>query len=94
MADNKNQAQGKSLGTRIALIVAAAAIVCIAHFIPCPEGLTYAGKMAIGLMVAGIVLWVTEPVPMAHFGFGDHGDGAHVRHLARTTTPPMRPPAP
>ena len=68
MADNKNQAQGKSLGTRIALIVAAAAIVCIAHFIPCPEGLTYAGKMAIGLMVAGIVLWVTEPVPMAISG--------------------------
>ena len=68
MADNKNQAQGKSLGTRIALIVAAAAIVCIAHFIPCPEGLTYAGKMAIGLMVAGIVLWVTEPVPMAMSG--------------------------
>ena len=40
----------------IVLLLAAAAIVCIAHFIPCPEGLTYAGKMAIGLMVAGIVL--------------------------------------
>ena len=68
MADNKNQGQGKSLGKRIALVAVALVIVAIAHFLPCPEGLNYAGKMAIGLMVAGIVLWVTEPVPMAISG--------------------------
>ena len=37
MADNKNQAQGKSLGTRIALVAVGRWPSCaIAHFLPCP----------------------------------------------------------
>ena len=64
MSDNNKQ-QGTSLGKRLALIGVAVAIIVIAHFLPTPEGLSYAGKMAIALMVSGIVLWVTEPVPMA-----------------------------
>ena len=67
MSDNKKQ-QGTSLGKRLALIGVAVAIIVIAHFLPTPEGLSYAGKMAIALMVSGIVLWVTEPVPMAISG--------------------------
>ena len=54
MADNKNQGQGKSLGKRIALVAVALVIVAIAHFLPCPEGLNYAGKMAIGLSLIHI----------------------------------------
>ena len=68
MASQKNGDKEMSLVKRIALIVVALVIVAIAHFIPCPEGLTYGGKMAIALMIAGIVLWVTEPVPMAISG--------------------------
>ena len=67
MSDNNKQ-QGTSLGKRLALIGVAVAIIVIAHFLPTPEGLSYAGKMAIALMVSGIVLWVTEPVPMAISG--------------------------
>lgn len=68
MTDEKKKKAGKPLGLRIALVVVAVAIVALAHVLPCPEGLSYAGKMALGLMVAGIVLWVTEPVPMAVSG--------------------------
>ena len=67
MSDNNKQ-QGTSLGKRLALIGVAVTIIVIAHFLPTPEGLSYAGKMAIALMVSGIVLWVTEPVPMAISG--------------------------
>ncbi|MCB7225015.1 anion permease, partial [Anaerostipes caccae] len=63
-----NKQQGTSLGKRLALIGVAVTIIVIAHFLPTPEGLSYAGKMAIALMVSGIVLWVTEPVPMAISG--------------------------
>ena len=35
---------------------------------PAPDGLSFEGKMALSLMVAGIFLWVTEPVPVAVSG--------------------------
>ena len=55
----------KSIPVRIAWIVVAVAILVIAVLIPTPEGLTEGGKMSIALIVAGIVLWVTEPIDMA-----------------------------
>ena len=81
MSDNNKQ-QGTSLGKRLALIGVAVAIIVIAHFLPTPEGLSYAGKMAIALMVSGIVLWVTEPVPMAISGLALM-DSASSRTTAR-----------
>lgn len=68
MSATKQDTQEKPLGKRLALIGVAIVILIIAHFLPVPEGLTYEGKMAIAIMVAGIVLWVTEPVPMAISG--------------------------
>lgn len=54
----------KTLAARIAFIVAAAAIVVCGMVLPTPDGLTYAGKMSIALLLAGLVLWVAEPVPL------------------------------
>lgn len=55
----------KPLATRLIWIAVAVAILVIAVLIPTPEGLTEGGKMSIALIVAGIVLWVTEPIDMA-----------------------------
>lgn len=61
-ADNKN------LVKRVVLILIAVAIIAVGCIMPTPEGLTEGGKMAIVLMIAGLVLWVTEPIPMAVSG--------------------------
>lgn len=45
-------------------IVLAAIVLIGLYVIPCPEGLTYEGKMAWGCMLAGIVLWVCESIPL------------------------------
>lgn len=54
-----------SILKRMFFIVVALAIVGVAWFMPTPEGLSPGGKMAIALLVSGIVMWVTEPVPMS-----------------------------
>lgn len=63
-----NQRKPKSVALRIVLVLIAVAIIAIGYFIPTPEGLSEGGKMAIAIMVAGMVLWVTEPVPIAVSG--------------------------
>ena len=59
---------GPSLKKRFACLGIACAIVALGWLAPTPEGLSFAGKMALALMVAGIFLWVTEPVPVAISG--------------------------
>lgn len=49
---------------RIAYIGISIAILIIAWHIPNPAGLTHEGSMALALLIAGIFLWVTEPLPM------------------------------
>ena len=58
----------KSAAVRLACVLVAAAIVVAAMALPAPEGLSFAGKMSLALLVAGIVLWVAEPVPFAVTG--------------------------
>lgn len=41
------------------------AILIITALMPAPEGLSMAGKNALGLLLAGIALWVTEAIPLA-----------------------------
>ena len=53
-----------------------------AGWLPTPEGLSFAGKMALALMVAGIFLWVTEPVPVAVSGLVIMARLPHVRRPA------------
>lgn len=35
---------------------------------PNPEGLTYEGKMMIGVLIVAAILWITEPIPLAVTG--------------------------
>lgn len=63
-------AKGSSKTKRAALIAIALLIIVGFHFFPLPEGLSYAGKMSIALILAGIILWITEPVPLAISGLG------------------------
>jgi len=43
-------------------------ILIIFHFIPTPEGLTYNGKMMIGILITAAFLWITEPIPLSVTG--------------------------
>ena len=58
----------KSVAARIACILIALGIVVVALALPLPEGLSFPGKMSLTLLVAGIILWVAEPVPFAITG--------------------------
>lgn len=49
---------------KICVVAIAIAIVVITIFIPNPEGLSFAGKMLIGLLLAAILLWITEAIPI------------------------------
>lgn len=58
----------KPVATRFTCVLAAVAIVLTALVLPLPEGLTFPGKMSLALLIAGLVLWVAEPVPFAITG--------------------------
>ena len=59
---------GASMTKRVLCVAVAVVLVVAAWLGPTPEGLSEAGKMSLALMVAGIFLWVTEPVPVAIAG--------------------------
>ena len=59
----------KSAQTRLACVLIAILIVAAAALLPTPAGLSDAGKMSLALLVAGVFVWVTEPVPFAVSGF-------------------------
>ncbi len=52
----------------IFFIVVALLVLLIFYLIPTPEGLTYAGKMMIGILFMAAILWITEPIPLAVTG--------------------------
>lgn len=54
----------KPIGKRIAIIAVAIAIVVIGSLLPTPQGLSETGKMSIVLLLSGLFLWVTEPIPI------------------------------
>lgn len=51
-------------------MLVAVLLVVVAVFLPEPGGLSFEGKMSLALLVAGIVLWVLEPIPFAITGIG------------------------
>jgi sodium-dependent dicarboxylate transporter 2/3/5 len=63
-------AKEMSATKRIVYVLIGIAILVIAYFIPTPEGLTAGGKMALALLISGIFLWITEPLPMAVSALG------------------------
>lgn len=52
----------------IFFIILAFAILLIFYIIPTPIGLTFSGKLMIGLLVMAAILWITEPIPLAVTG--------------------------
>ena len=48
----------------VACILIAIAIVAATALAPTTEGLTYEGRMVLGILAAGILLWVTESLPL------------------------------
>jgi sodium-dependent dicarboxylate transporter 2/3/5 len=62
----------KEISTRRRLLYLALGIAVIGVFyiLPTPEGLSFEGKMALSLLVSGLVLWVLEPIPLAVTALG------------------------
>ena len=56
---------GKSVGFRWLWIAVAAAVIVIGIVTPSPEAIGYQGKMSLILMLAAIILWVTEAMPVS-----------------------------
>jgi len=58
-----------TLSRRNILFIAAAFLVIVVfYFLPTPDGLTPNGKMMIGVLIMGGILWITEPIPLAVTG--------------------------
>lgn len=53
---------------RIAVLIAGFIILVIFYLLPNPEGLGTKGKMMIGILVLGVMLWVSEAIPLAITG--------------------------
>jgi sodium-dependent dicarboxylate transporter 2/3/5 len=53
---------------RIAVFVIAFIIIAIIYLLPTPEGLTFEGKMMLGILVIAIILWASEVIPLAITG--------------------------
>lgn len=69
MGEKRSAADGGASLAKRALCIGIAIVLIVAAWLgPTPEGLGEAGKMSLALMVAGIFLWVTEPVPVAISG--------------------------
>ena len=39
-------------------------IVIVTYLLPTPEGLVFEGKMLLGILVACVIMWICEPVPI------------------------------
>jgi sodium-dependent dicarboxylate transporter 2/3/5 len=52
----------------IFFIITAFLILVIFYFLPTPDGLSFNGKMMIGILLMGAVLWIAEPIPLAVTG--------------------------
>jgi sodium-dependent dicarboxylate transporter 2/3/5 len=52
----------------ILFIAVAFLVVVLFYFLPTPEGLSNNGKMMIGILLMGGILWITEPIPLAVTG--------------------------
>lgn len=53
----------KSTKTKVISLVIAAVFLAIMYVAPVPDGLTQEGKMALSLLVAGLIVWIMEATP-------------------------------
>lgn len=49
---------------KVAVVAIAILIVVATFFIPTPAGLPFEGKMLLGILVASVLLWITEAIPI------------------------------
>ncbi len=49
-------------------LIFALSVLIVFYFIPTPPGLSYAGKMMIGVLIFGAILFVTEAIPLGMAG--------------------------
>lgn len=71
--DRKENITGKSrlsslINWNIFFIAVALSIVVLLYFLPTPDGLTENGKIMIGILIMGGILWATESLPLAVTG--------------------------
>ena len=52
----------------IFFILAALFVIVLFYFLPTPDGLSSNGKMMIGILIMGAILWIAEPIPLAVTG--------------------------
>jgi sodium-dependent dicarboxylate transporter 2/3/5 len=52
----------------IFFIIAAILVIVLFYFLPTPDGLSSNGKMMIGILFMGAILWIAEPIPLAVTG--------------------------
>lgn len=57
-----------SVKARAICCLSAIFVVVLCMFLPDIEGLPFAARMSLGLLIAGVILWVGEPVPFAISG--------------------------
>jgi sodium-dependent dicarboxylate transporter 2/3/5 len=65
LQNNERRNKERSASQRWLFIGIAAAILVIAYLTPTPEGLDPAGKMGLALLLAGLVLWVSDVMSVA-----------------------------
>ncbi len=53
---------------RIAVLIAGFVLLVIFYLLPTPDGLSLKGKMMLGILVLGVMLWVSEAIPLAITG--------------------------
>lgn len=39
-------------------------VVIVTFLLPTPEGLAFEGKMLLGILVACVIMWICEPIPI------------------------------
>lgn len=59
----------KSAAVRLGIIALGIIALVALGVTPTPDGLSWAGKMSLGIFVVAIVFWVTEVMPIAVTGW-------------------------
>jgi len=68
MKRNKEDQKRILSNKNIFFLLLAFAIIIIFYFMPTPEGLTFEGKLMLGMLIMAAILWVTEPIPLPATG--------------------------
>lgn len=54
----------EKLPFKVGITAVSILVVIITYLIPTPEGLAFEGKMLLGILVACVIMWICEPIPI------------------------------